>query len=72
MGAEVPTEIFHAPGNAEEQRLILEDDGLTVTFWRSSIYSLTVVSETLTVEQARQRFPGYAPAIDEALANRAF
>jgi hypothetical protein len=68
----VPTEIFYARDAAEEQRLILEDDGLTITFWRSSTYSRTVVSETLTVEQARQRFPTYASAIDEALANRAF
>jgi hypothetical protein len=71
-GVEVPTEIFRAPGDAEELRLILEDDGLTITLWRSSIYPLTLTSETLTVEQARHRFPQYSSVIDDALANRSF
>jgi hypothetical protein len=68
----VPTEIFRAPGDAEERRLTLEDDGLTITLWRSSTYPPTLTSETFTVEQARERFPGYASVIDDALANRSF
>jgi hypothetical protein len=67
----VPTEIFRAPG-AEEQRLILEDDGLTITLWRSSTYPPAITSETLTVAQARERFPEHASVIDDALANRSF
>jgi hypothetical protein len=68
----VPTEIFCAPGYTEEQRLILEDDGLTVTLRRSSTYPPALASETLTVAQARERIPGYASVIDDALANRSF
>ena len=68
----MPTEIFRASVDAEEQRLILEDDGLTITLWRSGTYPLTLTSETFTVEQARQRFPQHASVIDDALANRSF
>lgn len=44
VGAEVPTEIFRTPGDAEEQRLILEDDELKITFWTSSTYPATFTS----------------------------
>jgi len=44
VGAEVPTEIFRTPGDAEEQRLILEDDELKITFWTSSTYPATLTS----------------------------
>jgi hypothetical protein len=67
------TEIFCSVGEAEEHRLVLEDDGLTMTYWSLSNYlPASSTSETLTVEQARERFPEHASVIDEALANRSF
>ena len=72
VGAEVATEIFRTSASAEEQRLMLEDDGLTITLWRSGTYPSTLTSETFTVDQARQRYPQHASVIDDALANRSF
>ena len=69
----MPTEIFHSSEGTEQHRLVLEDDGQTMTYWTSGTYLPTNrTSETLTVEQARQRFPQYAAVIDDALANRTY
>ena len=69
----MPTEIFYSPSGAEESRLVLEDDGLTMTYWQSSKHlPAHSTTEILTVDQARARFPHYAKAIDEALENRLF
>ena len=50
------TEIFYAPNGDEQERLVLEDDGLTMTLWKFRNDPLpSSTSQTLTVEQARQR-----------------
>lgn len=59
------TEIFRLVGDAVEQRLLLEDDGVTLVLLVDG-----APVETLGVSQARLRFPAYADAIEEVIANR--
>jgi hypothetical protein len=69
----MPTVIFFSVGQGEQHRLVLEEDGLTVTYLTQSTSPLfSSALETFTVEQARERFPQYASVIDEVLANRTY
>ena len=60
------TEIFQFVEDGAERRLLLQDDGFTMLFLVNG-----AASEVMTAEQAKQRFPHYADAIDEVIANRA-
>jgi hypothetical protein len=60
------TEIFRFVEDGAEHRLLLQDDGFTMLLLINGL-----VSEVLTAQQTRQRFPRYADAIDEVIANRA-
>jgi hypothetical protein len=60
------TEIFRFVEDGAEHQLLLQDDGFTILLLIKGL-----VSEVLTADQARQRFPRYAEAIEEVIANRA-
>ena len=61
-------EIFHHQGGAEEQTLTLRDDG-TLALWISQNYPPPESrTESMTIEQAKQRWPEHGAKIDEALS----